>query len=320
MSGAPSVIEQATPLAPPEQHAEQNAAEDGFIDLDAGDSLLDQKPDNGRDTSEQDAPASEEAESEPESEVAGEDGEEPELSDDELLETLSTSSVEKPKKPSGSARLKAQLAEAQAEIDRLRSSVPRSDNAADLSAAVERELGPAPRETDYQDYLAFQNASIAYESAKMLVARELKKAAEGVKSAAEQQSRQLVETFQERAHEVRSIVKDFDSVLKNATVSPSNREVAMALIESEKGPHIAYYLAKNPEKVHSINAMPLRAALKEIGQLEARLTPAPQKQTKAPEPVKPLKSGSKIDDPDPEKMTQRQFNEWFDKRKKSLHG
>lgn len=324
MSNEPQIIEQAEPLAPPSEASEtpNKSSLDDIIDLDAPQESEPSEPEAQEDSK---RPASEEPKSEPEPEEPGSD-EEPEESDDELLANLSKE-PEKPKRPSGSAKLKAQLAEAQAEIERLRKVAPRADDAAEFNAAVEREIGAPPKESDFEDYLAFQNASIAYQAAKMMVSRELKKASEQAKSAIQDHSNRLVQTFQERAAEVKAIMPDFDAVVQSATVSPAHPDVAMAILESEKGPQIAYYLSKRPEKVHELNAMPLRRQLAEIGRLEARLTPAPSKQTKAPPPIKTLptasaktqKTLSDFTDAEIERMPMGQFEKLY-KAQQQLKG
>lgn len=311
MSGNSLVVEQAASLAPPTEHAAETDAE--FIDLDAGDSLLDGKPDDGKDIT-GDEPSPDEETSEPEPEATGEEGEDAGDEDPDIAALLAE--PEKPaKKPSGSARLKAEVAELRSEIERLQRAVPKVDEATQLASAIEREIGPAPKESDFEDYLAFQEAKTAYKTAEMLVGRELKKAAEAAKVAQKEQADTVVATFQERAEDVRKIVKDWDKVVASATVSPSHPDVAMAILESEKGPHLAYYLSKHPEKVHELNSLPLRRALAEIGRLEVRLTPSPKKETRAPAPVPAVKGGAKTTDIDPEKLSMDDFAKWFDGRK-----
>ena len=316
MSGNSLVVEQAAPLAPPTEHAAQIEADAEIIDLDAGDSLLDSKPDDGKDTTGEEPKPEVEAKEPPEAETApSETGDETEDEDEDIAALRAE--PEKPAKLSGSARLKAKLVEAQAEIERLRQAVPKADEASELTAAITREIGPPPKEGDFEDYLAFQEAKTAYRTAEMLVGRELKKNAEAAKVAQQNQNNEIVATFRERAEDVRKIVKDFDTVVAAATVSPTNQDVAMAILESEKGPHIAYYLSKHPEKVLEINDMSTRRALAEIGRLEVRLTPAPKKVSKAPAPVAPVRGSARTEAPDPEKMSMDQFSAWYDKQKSS---
>ncbi len=308
------VVEQAAPLAPPSEHAATQPSSDDIIDLDAGDSLLENKPDDG-----QDSAGGEDVEAAPEvEESTEEEGQENREADEDDADLAALREPEKPAKLSGSARLKAKLAEAQAEIERLRQAVPRVDDAGALAQAIEAEIGPAPKETDYQDYLAFERAMTVYETTKALVTREIKKNASDAQARIAQHNQALVDTFKERADTLRQSIKDFDAVTSSATVSPAHTETVMLILESEKGPHIAYYLSKHPEKVHELNAMTPRQQAKEIGRLEARLTPAPPKQTKAPPPVPALKGGTAITAKDPEKMSMGEFAKWFDARKSAM--
>ena len=312
MSGGNSlVVEQASPLAPPSEHAAETEAE--FIDLDAGDSLLDAKPDDGKDIT-GDEPSPDKETSDPEPEASGDEGEDAGEDDPDIAALLAE--PDKPaKKPSGSARLKAEVAELRSEIERLQRAVPKVDEATQLASAIEREIGPAPKESDFEDYLAFQEAKTAYKTAEMLVGRELKKAAQAAQVAQKERNDSIVATFQERAEEVKGIVKDWDKVVAAATASPSHPWVAEAILTSEKGPHIAYYLSKHPEKVHQLNSLGVPEALKEIGRLEVRLTPSPKKETRAPAPVPAVKGGAKTTDVDPEKLSMSDFAAWFDQRK-----
>jgi len=314
MAGNSLVAEQAEPLAPPVEHAAKQESSSDFVDLDAEteDSLLDGEPDDGQDTAGEDEPG--ESVQEPEKAA------EKEVDGDEEAEEALEDEPEKPAKLSGSARLKAKLAEAQAEIERLRQAVPKVDDAKVLSDAVERELGPPPKESDYTDYLQFTKAETAYETMKLMVSRELRKNAEAAKSQIELHNNTIVETFKERADKAREVIKDFDAVVGAATVSPTHRDTIMLILESEKGPQLSYYLSKHPEKVHEINAMPAHKQAAEIGRLESRLSKSePKKETKAPAPVPPLKGSSVISAKDPEKMSMDEFAKWFD-QKKSARG
>jgi uncharacterized small protein (DUF1192 family) len=304
------IVDQAPVLGQPSEHAAKSDYElDAIVDLDEGDSLLDGKPDDGSDTTGKDE--TEVEASEPEPEVEEDSGEVAEPVEDEEPEET----PEKPVKLSGSARLKAKLAEAQAEIERLRNAVPQVDNAKALSDAVEREIGPAPREEDYSDYLQFTKAETAYETMKMMVSRELRKNAEAAKNQIELHNNTIVETFKERAVMARKELKDFDAVVQAATVSPSHQDTIMLILESEKGPQLSYYLSKHPEKVHELNAMPARKQAAEIGRLEAQLSKSRPKDTKAPAPVPPLRGSSKIEKVDPESMDMKSFAAWYDAQK-----
>jgi hypothetical protein len=325
MAGNALVVEQAPVLATPSAY---DASHDEIIDLDAGDSLLDGKPDDGQDTgADDDAKPSKEVlapkEPEPTQDATPKEGEEKAEEDDEDAEfaALRGEPEERPGKLSGSARLKAKLAEAQAEIVRLRQSVPKVEESKALADAVEREIGSPPKEADYPDYLQFSKAETAYETMKLMVSRELKQNAARVQAEMELHNNTIVETFKDRANDVRKFVKDFDQVTQAASVSPNHPQTIGLILESEKGPQLVYHLAKHPEKVHELNSMSPPRQAAEIGRLEARLSKSePKKETKAPPPVPPLRSSAPIEEKDPEKMSMDEFKVWYAAREKKMQG
>ncbi len=225
--------------------------------------------------------------------------------DDEGEETAA------PKKRSGLTRLKAQLAAAQAQIEALNRIAPKQTDETALQGLLEKRIGDPPKESDFTDYLEFQTAKIAYEVRKGMVKEEIQR---DTARAAETQAlaqAEIVETFKERAKTVRKTIKDFDEVTKAATVSPTHPDVIHAILTSDKGPQLAYYLSKNPETVNRINAMPPFAAAREIGKLEASLSSAtPKTVTKAPAPIEPVIGGTARPVKDPDSMSMTEYKAW----------
>lgn len=194
------------------------------------------------------------------------------------------------KRRSGSARLKARLAELQAENETLRRIVPRQDNAAVIGSLVEQEVGPAPKEADFKDWTDYQTARIAYDTEKRIVARELRKQAAQAEHSSKAMAEEVVEAFNERVDRARKALPDFDDVTNAAKAGTKSQEVARLILTSEKGPEIAYYLAKNPAEIRRLDSLSPSEAARAIGKLEATVSVAePRKSTKAPEPVPPMK-------------------------------
>jgi len=247
-------------------------------------------------------------------EVAPEDTE-PKAEDPEKVEEPAGDSDEDsepaPKKRSGTARLKARLAAAQAELEALKRIAPKQDDNAALAGLVETEIGPAPKEADFNDYLAYQNATIAYETERRIVTRELKqKAAQAQESQTAEQD-EIIEVFKERADVARQTLKDFDEVTKAATMSPTHPAIIHLILSSEKGPELAYYLSKNPKAVQRLNEMSPFGAAREIGKLEASVSSAtPKTVTKAPAPVEAIRGGTAPSSKDPEKMSMEEYKSW----------
>jgi len=131
--------------------------------------------------------------------------------------------------------------------------------------------------------------------------------------------------FKERSEKVAEHYEGFhetiDRVLSDPNV-PISTPVAQGLIEDERGPEIAYHLAKNPSVLERLNSLsPMRAAI-EIGRLSAMLPQAPaRQQTSAPPPptqLRPKGATPKVYDPYADTSEDAsKFIEWNNSRKRA---
>ena len=257
------------------------------------------------------APAEEkvvtEQEQQPQEEVKAEQADDQETGDVAEQEA-ETQDESKPKPLSRSqrqqrkiARLSSMLSEQSEELERLRQAGNRPE-----------QQGP-PKEEDFNgDYFAYQAAKTAYDvkqelRTELAAARESDNQREVARRAREASSE-----FLERVDEVKPSVPDYDEVI-NEFVADGGR-FAQHIIEevrdSDVGPMLAYYLAKNPELVSELNSLPPRDAAREIGRLEARVSmPKPKKQTQAPAPLVQPKGGASAPK-DPQKMSMEEYMAW----------
>lgn len=168
--------------------------------------------------------------------------------------------------------------------------------------------------SDYGEYVEALTDWKAAQAAEKVTAKMLSERAQAQQAATAQ------ETWQSRAAEARKQLTDFDEVMSSADV-PMRGTVIEALKESDRGPELAYHLAKNPDVAQRLNTMSERQALIELGRLEASLaapqgkSPPPVKLTQAPKPASvgaPL--GSSATTKSPEKMS---MDEWIAFRKSS---
>lgn len=116
------------------------------------------------------------------------------------------------------------------------------------------------------------------------------------KERADDGARTALQEFEKRAEKVKTAVPDFDETLEafvedGGSFAP---HVARRLHKAgEKGPMLAYHLAKNPELTDELNSMSAEDAAAEIARLEAKTSlPQPRTQTKAPAPLAGLKGGA----------------------------
>lgn len=78
------------------------------------------------------------------------------------------------------------------------------------------------------------------------------------------------QTFAERQVATRAMLPDYDAVV-GASETPIANHVGEAILESDRGPELAYHFAKNPEVLQNLNGMTPMQAAREIGKLEATL-------------------------------------------------
>lgn len=210
---------------------------------------------------------------------------------------------------SGSERWKrrAQTAEAELAVQKSR----RGSDGADIAKLVQAEIGNPPQEKDYPEYFAFERAQTAYEVDKRMVERDVRRRITDADHRQAQAQQEAALEYAERCGDYRKDLTDFDEVMRKADGSglQVSQTVESLIVESDKGPLIAYHLAKNPDRVRSLNAMSERQAAKEIGRLEGRLSLPAKKTTQAPPPVSPLKGGA-APQKDPSKMTIAEYRVW----------
>lgn len=84
------------------------------------------------------------------------------------------------------------------------------------------------------------------------------------------QNKQRTESWAKNQAAVRQAIPDYDEVvgLSEVVVAP---HVTDTILESDRGPEVAYYLAQHPEKADQINGLSPIAAARAIGRIEASL-------------------------------------------------
>lgn len=156
------------------------------------------------------------------------------------------------------------------------------------------ELPKAPQEADFNgDYQAYERAQRAFET-EQAVRRVLGESDAEKRAVREQELRTAqAKLYAERAVEAKSDIPDFDQVLNAVRGEDVRADVADFIRESEKGPFLAYHLAKNPGQIRALNGLSPTQAARELARIEARLSiPTPKKQTSAPAPMKPVAGGA----------------------------
>ena len=153
------------------------------------------------------------------------------------------------------------------------------DAAAALEAKVkdyEARLAPPEAKKDVDAKPTPQQFNDAFEYAEALAEWSAENAlknrdkAEQVKRA-EAARDQVVKAWEAKQSEARSELSDYEDVVSNSTVNVSD-QVREAILESDVGPKIVYFLAKNPDIAEALATKSVVSALREIGKLEAKLS------------------------------------------------
>jgi len=116
----------------------------------------------------------------------------------------------------------------------------------------------------------------------------------------ESEQRAVLDKWTQRLDEARAVHEDYDEVV--ASDLDISMAMQQALLDSELGAELAYYLGSHPEETAAIAKLTPVASVLALGKIEASLTPrsstpssdhAPQRRTvtSAPKPVTPISRG-----------------------------
>lgn len=150
------------------------------------------------------------------------------------------------------------------------------------------EPRPDPNGGQFKTYEEFMQATAKWEAR-----QEFKRLQQ--ESQVREQQQQFIrarDSFNQRANETRAKYEDFDDVAFDNSVSVTPI-MSQALMESEQGPEILYYLGNNPREAARISQLSPTAQIREIGKIEAKIQTAPKpapKTSAAQKPIQPVNS------------------------------
>lgn len=164
----------------------------------------------------------------------------------------------------------------------------------------------------YEEYLearATYRAEKAVETRIQAIERQRQEQAEQARLAEAQRA------WSTRVAQATEKIPDFFEVVGNSSVQLTPT-INQAIVESNVGPQVAYFLAQNPAEAARIAALSPARQAAEIGKLEDRVT-KPAKASSAPEPIKPVGSRSQVSDLLSDKLP---FDQWAKNFEKSFYG
>lgn len=155
------------------------------------------------------------------------------------------------------------------------------------------EANGRPVLDDYDNYDAYYEALTDWKVEQRLKSEKETAAQAELRKAQEKQ----VAEYRAKAAEFAKSTPDFEEVIEEAdvAVTPALQQV---LLESDMGPQIAYYLAKNPEEASKASKMGLIELSRLVGRIEAKIEleasskqQVVKKATNAPAPIRPVGNG-----------------------------
>ena len=155
-----------------------------------------------------------------------------------------------------------------------------------------------PQPSQFSDAFEYAEALAEYTADKRIA--EMKQQEAQAKQAEEQQK--VIQTWAKKVESVKATLPDFDEIVASSQVVV-NDDIRDAILESDVGPQILYHLADNDEIAQKIAGLSPKAALREIGKLEARFEAQPEAEktapivkSKAPAPIQPLRGSRGVAD------------------------
>lgn len=181
------------------------------------------------------------------------------------------------------------------------------------------EQDPEPKAESYDSYEKYLSEKARWDARQEYRIQRQREIQQAQQQQQYQTAMQLQDSWRQKIDAASKKFDDFEEVTFSSQ-APVSQPMNAAILASDVGPEIVYYLAKNPAEAARISQIP--NALKQIaaiGQIEAKLTaqaaaPAPQ-QTKAPDPIKPV-SGKGASDDTPSAADS--YEQWLKKRNKQL--
>lgn len=157
-----------------------------------------------------------------------------------------------------------------------------------------------------EDYVSAKARFIAKaELNETLTARERAEAEQKAQAA----QHQTAESWAKRVALATAEMPDFEDVVASSDVQFSSPVVLEAIMSSDVGTKIAYYLASNPDEAEDIAGMTAPNAIRAIGRIEAKLESGKASITKAPPPIEPTGTKAKAVKM-PDQMSDSEFAAW----------
>lgn len=173
----------------------------------------------------------------------------------------------------------------------------------------QQRVAGAPTLDQFDNFEDYMSARVAFEAEKVVETRLTRvQQAEAERKAQETHHRVLTSWQDKQAAAVEKYA-DFEEVVGESD-APVTPEMRQAIVESDFGADIAYFLAHHPEEAKRIAQLSPIRQIAEIGKLELKASaPVVKRPTATPPPVNPIGTKAKAEK-DPLDMTPTEFAKW----------
>ncbi len=190
------------------------------------------------------------------------------------------------------------------------------------------KLKPAPKEAGdgeptrdkYGTYEEFIEARAEWK-AEQAADRRLREAIERDQESRVHESREKqAKEWNGKIESARKEIEDFDDVCSDSD-APVTQAMSTAIMESDRGAHISYYLAKNPEEAERISKLTPSKQMAAIVALEEKVAKPVKTPSKAPAPITPVSGksdASLTDTTDPKAAEKLSTSEWIRRDRERL--
>ena len=180
----------------------------------------------------------------------------------------------------------------------------------------QQRVAGAPTLDQFDNFEDYMSARVAFEAEKVVETRLSRvQQAEAERKAQETHHRVLTSWQDKQAAAVEKYA-DFEEVVGESD-APVTPEMRQAIVESDFGADIAYFLAHHPEEAKRIAQLSPIRQIAEVGKLEIKIsTPAPRKPTSTPPPVTPIGTKAKAER-NPDEMPVKDWLKWRNEQVKN---
>ena len=177
-----------------------------------------------------------------------------------------------------------------------------------------------PKESDYDNVLDFLRAQSKWDADQAAETKLTAYQQKQAEAAEEAQFVQRLDALEEREEAFAQQVPDYhekvDALVSTGVIT---KDVLKAIVNSDISEQVAYHLTQYPQDAYLMaqmgnNKQALKQAVRQIEDFIDQNPKTVVKQSKAPAPISPVQSKSANSNPDPTKMSLREFEQWMNKK------